>query len=489
MRIPSHPDLWGPLAGKYVPRYVAEPILDALELNEPALWQEALQTWKAMALSSPSTVVMNIGGGINALMRLGMMPNEVVRYMRDAYKDLAEINNGKAISVLGEGWEKLNLYAKGKLYGEAVDEFDQALIRTLGETRKPEGVSRRLAQTLQNIRRTLATEKWSPLLWFERSEDAMRLAYFKWMRDKLTKYGLDTKRAAELAAANANASLFNYAEQPLLMNQAKKYGLMLFPAFGYYNLSRTARMLAETPAAITIPTHIYEGIVDAALGDDPEEKLRWRMMITGTWLENAAPMPLRIGDRTYAIPMSQFFPEMATEPGSIVEELATGGILRPGVSFLYSMFTGETPPWEAKYGKRYVSPTDTTALDRFITGTKQVAYDMLPTPIKKSVKLADAIRRQALGKDDDVFFALYGRDFRPDVAEALANFVINARQIDVQYGTRAKSWQSSAPSGSARLSSTPTSFALQERRRRRGGSLTRQYTSVPSVWRGYGGDG
>ena len=432
IKVPNNPDDWGPLAGKFIPRYVADPMLRALDLNDPTMLQEAIQLWRSIALSSPDTVIRNIGSGLVMMAQAGMPLSAMPNYLRKAADALRDVREGK-FDKLGPGARGLQVYSEGKLYGEALDDFERNLLDGLGVmVKQPETFFGRLRNIMQNQKYS----KVNPLLWFEYSEDLMRMASFLYYRDTLLKAGLSAEKAGEKAAAIANHILFNYAEQPYIFQQLKKRGWLLFPAFTYFNVGRTLNLMARRPLAATLPQHLYEAALTAASGSEEEKRRRERMLM-GTYLMDQMTIPIKYGDHYIVIPLSQYIPTAASEPTSLLNEFATGGIAKPAISALYAVLTGENPPWESKYGVYYTPDVpEPTVLERLDKAARTAAVRSVPGLPRRLMQIGQAIYDRSIGTDPEVMLELYGKTGNKTLDEALLNLIVSARLIGPAYAAR-----------------------------------------------------
>jgi len=427
MKIPNHPDLWGPLAGKWIPSVFAKPMLTALEIGDPGLFQEVLSTFRALALSSPDTVIRNVGGGIRMLRDLGLSWRDIGRYGREAVRLFSRFKEEGDPRIFGDGWQALNLYEDGKLYSEVERDIIESVGGALYNPSKG---------TLRKIRDAITRAPESPLRWFQVSEDLMRLTAFLAKKDQLIKLGLDPKKAGAYAAKFANNALFDYATQPFIVQKLKESGLSFFPAFTFFNIGRSFQLAAERPWVVTLAADQLMLANLAIAHGDPEEYRRRMEMVKGTWMENQQPLLVPIADKVYAIPMAPFLPVFAIEPDSSLTEIATGGIARPLVAATMAWLFGETPEFERKYGKEVFPPYVDTQTKAIKTVEYLLRSYLVGFP-RKATQVVEAFMSGKLGNEEDYYYELYGREFKPTVRTAALNMLISARPINELYKLRA----------------------------------------------------
>ena len=432
IKVPNDPDLWGPLAGKFIPRYVADPMLKVVEIGDAGWATSALSAWRQMALSSPDTVARNIESGIDMMLRAGITPTELSVALKQVVPDYMKfLRTGKPVHF-GPGWEYLNLYAEGKLYGEALERADEEFLKQFVNL----GGKNVIAKLGEGVKNVVQNHPISPLVWFERSEDIMRLAAYKVAFNRLVKAGVSADEAGRAAAHVANNILFNYANQPAMTTYLRRYGLAAFPAFPYFNISRTWRIATERPLTINISDYAVNSL-NVASANDPDELRRRFALVHGTYMQNEKPLIAKVGDKYYYIPLSQIISTSATDPTQTINEVATLGLMRTALSLLYTaMNEGETPPWEAKYGRKVYDPYETT-FGKLIQSAKFAGQQAMPGLPRKVGDLAGAAYHAMIGDvNNDLYFSVMGKNYDKTVEEALLNFLISTRQIGPMYAIR-----------------------------------------------------
>lgn len=433
LKIPNHPDLWGPLAGQYVPRYVAEPTLKALELGDPGMLQSALTLIRTIALSSPDTTLRNIGSGAVMMRDAGISWAEMARAAREASIAIRRFAKEQDPRVFDSGWKYLNLYGEGTLASDAFEKVSDPLLELAKGKEK---------NALEKLQQAMQTTKWSPARWFQTSEDVMRLTAYYAIKNRISPEllklsGITEDEVNKIAAHLANNILFNYAMQPYASRVLKKYGLALFPSFTMFNIGRTAKLIAEKPGVITGAMHTTDLVNMLSSRGDTEEYNRRMQMVHGTWLENTAPVMVKIGGVDYAVPAQPFFPTLSLEPESALTEVATGGIYRPLVSATLALLQGETPSYEKKYGREIISPLDYTPAQKATRVVEYLGRQYSLGPVRRLLNLGEAAYHQYVSRgNNDFYFELYGKEFKPSVKTSLINMLISAKPLNEVYRIR-----------------------------------------------------
>ena len=433
VKIPNSPDLWGPLAGQYIPRYVADPMLKVVEIGDSGWASSALAAWRQMALSSPATVARNIDSGIDMMLRGTVSPLELISALKQVVPDYIKFLRTGMPTHFGPGWEYLNLYSEGKLYGEALQKADDEFLKQFSKL-NGRSVLTKLGELAQ---RSVQESGLSPLVWFERSEDIMRLAAYKVQFKRLVRAGISPEEAGRAAAHFANNILFNYANQAPMTVFLKKYGLAAFPAFPYFNIGRTWRIVTERPLTVNISDYAVNAL-NVSQVNDPEELKRRFALVHGTFMQNEKPIIVRFNGHDYYVPLSQVISTSATDPTQTINEVATLGLMRTALSLLYTAINeGETPPWEARYGRKVYDTFETPAR-KALQAARFATQQFVPGLPRQIGDLVGAAYHAMVGDvDNDYYLALKGKTYSKTVDEALLNFLISTRQIGPAYAQNA----------------------------------------------------
>ena len=447
MQIPNK-DIYGPLAGKYIPRYFADQILLAVGTGDPGFYQRALNNLRVMWLASPKTISRNVLGGITMMHAGGMSPQEIVTWGPKAAEDIRQIMKSRDLRVLGPGWEQLKLYGEGEMAAEAGD----ILLRGLQDIMKKAG---RPTTKLQE-----ASERWGktaaniltgrPMFEaFQYSEDVMRVTVFYALRDRFIKRGIPKDAAGAIAAQYANNILFDYSNQPYMVRWLKRLGLALFPSFPYFNASRTATLIARRPAMVTTAARIPSAS-DQFLPE--EERQMASQIVHGMWLKDQAPIliPTGKGGQFIAVPMKYLLPQLSGSDffTDSFGEIAAGGVMQTLIDASVALMSGEGKgPFGARYGKEVFSPAmDLSPTERAVKTGLYLLQGYAPGHARFVSDTFANLNKWYRAENPDVLLRAYADEYGYGPAKAIANafgfniyelgpaqFIENRQRLEAQF--------------------------------------------------------
>jgi hypothetical protein len=388
----------------------------------------ALQTLRSMVtagyLASPATSAANIAGGFWTAAMYGINPAELMSNMASVYRDwrrmgrdLPElghmrgiVDNGQAhteiVNMGGDLAEigNLNVGVRGfsKVIGDGVRKYHQALRRPLGTGALGLG-------------------------FFELSEALFKMGTFRMV---MNKSGGNIAEARNMA----RHVVFDYANQPGVVQMARDTGLFLFPGFEYFMFSRTVNAVANRPGMMAAMERAPGVIAQAVVPDEDQRN----SMLAGMedWLREDKFIPIRRkenGDVTL-LPWAQIFPTSSMTGAPFVESLKTAGLWGPLIDTVTALASitggGSNDPGEAALtgatGRRVLESGVTNWSDPM-----QVASDVASYLYNS---FAPALARKVYSPPEDADRAARGlgpsvtRMFT-DVPEDFAGSGRNAREV------------------------------------------------------------
>jgi len=450
VRIPPK-EIYGPLAGKYIPRYFADQILRAVQSGDIGVFRRTLNNLRVMFLANPGTIARNIGGGVTAMHAGGLSPQEIVTYGQKAARDVREIMKTRDLRVLGPGWEQLKLYGEGDMAAEAGDILLRGLEDIMKKAGKPTTAFKEATERWGNLAKDMLTGK--PLFGvFQMSEDVMRVTTFYALRDRFLKQGIDKNTAGILAAQYANNILFDYSNQPYMVQWLKRWGLGLFPSFPYFNLSRTASLIAKRPVSVSTVARLSTAS-DQFLPED--ERRRASYIINDMWLKDEAPILIPTGERGrfVAIPIKYMFPQLAGSDlfTDSLGEMAGGGVFQTLIDISAALYTGEGKgPYGERYGKEVFSPAiDRTPLQRGLKAIGYAASGYSPGHLRLLKDAAVNMTKFYRSDHPEILSKVYADDYGYGVGKVVAkafglnpkalgpaNYVENWQRTDYEFDKR-----------------------------------------------------
>lgn len=411
MYVPEDP-IFGPLAGKYIPRYAGMTIMKAVQTGDPGVYSMLLNKLRMGWLSSPNTISRNVTGGLIMMRAVGIPYTEQAKYLREAVRDVRKVYELGDPKILGEGAEYLNMYETGTLAREAYDDIETSLNRMLSAAiDKDKGRWRAAMDDLD--KKVEKVIQGGPLFgYFQFSEDAMRVATFKWVRDRLLRRGYSKEEAGKAAAAAANNILFDYADQPPAIEWFRKTGLMLFPSFFGFNVGRTANIILKRPAAVQFQARL-SGATQQLL-DERDRELASRAA-QDAWWGNEVPIMLPIpgsDDRFWVIPMRNIIPQLqALDWQGQISEPLLGGIAQRLIDAWYAHTSGEgVGPISQRYGQQVYTPGAPLGTRVYET-TRYLAEGYVPSWMRTAKQSLDALLKTYRAPNADSLMQTMGKEY------------------------------------------------------------------------------
>lgn len=425
-------EIYGPLAGKYIPRYFADQILRAVQSGDIGVFRRALNNLRVMFLANPGTIARNIGGGVTAMHAAGLKPQEIVTYGQKAARDMREIMKTRDLRALGPGWEQLKLYGEGDMAAEAGDILLRGLEDIMKKAGKPTNALQAAMEQWGNTAKNLFTGK--PLFGvFQMSEDVMRVTTFYALRDRFLREGIDKNTAGILAAQYANNILFDYSNQPYMVQWLKRWGLGLFPSFPYFNLSRTASLIAKRPVSVSTVARISTAS-DQFLPEKDRRQASY--IINDMWLRDEAPVLITTGEpgRFVAVPIKYMFPQLAGSDlfTDSLGEMAGGGIFQTLIDISAALYTGEGKgPYGERYGKEVFSPAlDRTPLQRGLKSLEYAASGYAPGHLRLLKDAAVNMTKFYRSDHPEILSRVYADDYGYGAGKVIAKaFGFNPKEL------------------------------------------------------------
>ena len=417
MKVPENAQQFGPLAGKYIPRYAADALITAVQTGDKGWYQKALDNIRVGWLAGPATIARNVWGGATMMLQAGLGVDEIAANAKKALKYLRAVQQTGDSAVLGPGHEVLKLFGEGHMSAEVGDSLDRALREVLVHSGRPlSSRARRVEAYAKKLTDYLTGQPLFSV--FQASEDTMRLTTFFAVRDRLVKRGIPIEEAGKLAAQYSNNILFDYASQPEMIRALKKTGLSLFPAFPAFNVARTARLAVTRPMALVSPARFAQASI---YGIPEEERAKVSKDVYMSWLRHEFPivMPGPKPNEFYAYPIRSVLPSLTGfDLDSPITEPLTGGVARAVIDATAAWMNGDgVPPFSSRYGrsvfKRYSSTPEKIGETLDFLGSSYV-----PGHLRTVRDLAAQIGKRFRATNPDALFEALGDTYGMGIADA-----------------------------------------------------------------------
>lgn len=229
---------FGELAGKWVPRDVANQVMGALgqkpdKINETLA--KAVSWWKVGKLANPASIMRNFYSGIPMANVFGKVPLQAMpKYMAkvaDAFltqggKNAPLIRELRSTGVLGDIWSKQELgnILTGKEWSQAKEAYKAGNIASAAGNTVKAGANFGMDA-------------------FGAPDLFSRAVVFAYHRD----HGMSVKEAAKFT----NKAQFDYSSAPEWVNWLSRTGVMPFAKFPYFAGKETVEALWNNPAQVT----------------------------------------------------------------------------------------------------------------------------------------------------------------------------------------------------------------------------------------------
>jgi hypothetical protein len=401
--------VWGPLAGKWVPKAVYEDLNRTLSVDPTSgtAFASFLTFWRKSLLNSPDTVVRNFLGNI-WLTWLTVGPEQALmslKYLPKAFRALREYAETGRIAELGEG--AIYMLKEASLTGELREVVEGAAARIAQAARgavSGKGVVQRVIEALDRVLndtgRTIAryfttnpdasplTRALSFVEMFAHLENAQRLANYFAAKELAKVAGRANPEAyAMWVAMNAT---HDYRSVPFALTIVRNYGIVAFPSFMYLTAVAVGKALTKNPAALALPAK-FAGLSFYTNTDGPEDHARIAAYMP-EWLAAAMPMvlPVRRSDGSYLVlPLSYATPVIPVDPASLATEVVGLGFLRPFIEAAYGLIRDDPlPVFSAQYGRR-LFPDAATPGEKALGVSAYIAKSFTPRWITRYSPVSD----------------------------------------------------------------------------------------------------
>lgn len=278
-------------------------------------------------LANPATTAANVAGGFWTAMQYGIDPIKLFNNMVEVFRDWKKM--GRELPELRDMRDVLG-------GGASQTEF----IRTMGDMRASalgvrevvDGVAASLSEGARRyqefLRRPFGVGALG-LQAFEASEALFRLGTYR-MVMKATGDAAEARRMARFV-------VFDYANQPGLVQFARDTGVFLFPAFPYFAMGRTLNAAVNRPGLLAAGERAPEFITNVQLPNE-DDRLAFVMGLED-WQRSDKFVPWRVqpnGDVS-AIPFNQLFPTNTLTGASFVDSLRSLGLWGPTIDLVLAV--------------------------------------------------------------------------------------------------------------------------------------------------------
>lgn len=398
--MPNSANVWGPLAGKAIPKWAAREILK-IAMLPPGMRSGPLTRLTNIVrqafLSPLPTALRNAVGNLILLDAAGIPIAEVIRYMPRAHRALLQHIREGASPELAGAEHVLNFLGDATLARQVQETIDDKLFAVISNwAAKPKGILDYAERLVEKLARMPPI---GFLGWFQYFEDLTRASVFLWAKDNLLKAGVDPSEAIFRAAHISNTAAFDYTSTGAAIDALRRSGLALFPAFTYFAVGRVASAAVSNPGALTKYEHIVNAINQATM-PDPEERDRISQMIAHSLFADLRPIVLPAGQEGhyYLVPVDFFLLQRAVSPAQVVSlasEPVFGGVLRPLVDLVYAFHPdnpepGTPTPQTAAYYGRIFHP-GATAPERIAGAAAFLALQFTPGAFRDIRRIYNAV--------------------------------------------------------------------------------------------------
>lgn len=307
----------------------------------------ALQTLRSMVtagyLASPATSVANIAGGFWTAAMYGISPTALMQNMVGVYRDWRRL--GRDLPELSH---MRGIVDNGQAHTEIVNMGgDLGSIANLGMGVRgfSQAITNGVRRYHEMLRRPLGTGALG-LGFFELSEALFKMGTFRMVMNR-------TNNNVDEARRMARHVVFDYANQPGVVQMARDTGLFLFPGFEYFMFGRTMNAFANRPGMLGVMERL-PGVITQAMVPDEEQR---NAMLAGMpdWMLEGKFIPIRRkenGDLTL-LPWSQIFPTSSMTGAPFIESLRSAGLWGPVIDTVTALGSisgaGSSPdPGEAR---------------------------------------------------------------------------------------------------------------------------------------------
>lgn len=332
--------VYGPLAGKYIPRAIYRDFARAVSSDPLSMsgYAAFLSFWRKALLNSPTTLIRNVvgnwyltwaNGGPELLMESFKQLPRAVRIYNE-FLETGKIPKDLAGAMYFLQANNLNREAR-----EAVGRAVQELTKT---TRRSEGLFTRLIHTIDSYannfgyqlakaigkENSLTLRLLAPIEAFGYAENVQRLANYLAARAM----GKNPAQALHIAANTT----FDYSGVPYAIHLARNYGIMAFPSFMYFSYKAAANWAQHNPLALTLPQKLTAASWQS-MSDEDHARL---IAAQPNWLREKLPMavPVRFRDgEVLFIPLAYNFP-LPNSPADVINEAVSLGALGPVLNAL-----------------------------------------------------------------------------------------------------------------------------------------------------------
>lgn len=274
-------EAFGDLAGKWVPKDVAEQVNRALGNRNPGeigkAWEKAVSWWKVSKLAAPSPMFRNFYSGLPMANVYGEVPlHQIPKYMgqvmneyaRNGKKNAQLIREMREQGLFGNNWQKaeMNNILNGTEWGQFKESGKKLLHGDVTEA----------PSAAVNLFKAGANKSMEA---FGAPDQFWRAVVYAYHRD----HG----KTAEQAAKMADRSMFDYNKAPEFINQISRNGVIPFAKFPYFAARETARALWNKPASVSTWTR-------PSYQDDQRQD---KLAVLPDYLKGKTMMPLGKGTR------------------------------------------------------------------------------------------------------------------------------------------------------------------------------------------------
>ena len=401
---------YGPLAGKYVPRYFYDEVASMASAPR-GTWSRNAQKLLGMAragmLGTPRSTMRDIVGNFLLLDSAGVDVANVVSKLPQAWQKIKDYHNTGYIPEMEDAPNQLHFLRHAGIAQEIQDNFVEDLANYAGK--QPTGLKAvgKMIEGFFNPDAAMRSKipmqaMLTPASWLavrQRAEEMLRMAVHLATKEDFLASGMDAKNAARSAAHLASIATYDYTSISDGVRFLKENGLASFPTFLYKTIGRAAANTWQNPSRLAFNAHVPTALNDLT---EPDQGDRATLdVLASSYLHEGIPWvaPFSKPDGTrYIVPLQAWLPFSGIEPGQVgqfAQEFGMGGIFAPLIDATSAFMKSETDKTLGKgiiggqFGKEVFDPQiDTTMQQRLFKALMYVAGGYVPQTLGEQQKWA-----------------------------------------------------------------------------------------------------
>jgi hypothetical protein len=368
---PENPKVWGPFAGQAVPEQIARSLVQALAFQETGAssYERVLRMWRQMLISPLPTSLRNIIGNMILIQQAGGDMSAMLATMPRAHAFRQHFLDTGRLPDQFAGYEHMFQFVQDSTRTQQAVQTTAQLLDDVAKGTTTFDTILSGAEgivdwaTKSPVAGVATLGGTGALGLFRYGEEITRTSAFLTTYDALIAQGIDHAQAVNRAAHFASNAAYNYGALPLGPDLLRRTGASAFPQFAWFTAGRTARVIAENPAAPLRFEYLRRLANMTATEGDLTEQERLTLMISD-WQRfghpSVIPIPGEDG-RYYSFDTQYFFPQ-GSNILDVFYDPFTLPALAPWIDAAYALVEGSsgTGPFSARYGLQVFDPAKDT---------------------------------------------------------------------------------------------------------------------------------